>query len=196
MKENLSQINQFCNKEKSKRLNNVILFTYCTVSVRTNKVHVPAVVLPMVAVPPGLGHSGDLLVGDRGRHQWAVAGLSDQLGICRPTSVPYDGFCNFNLRQVHHQHTSWFVYIIETWRRFSIKDIRMIQYMYNRHTDDQKLHIYRQSNITDILTIQYYRHTKNPKLQTYRRSNLTDIQTVQYNKHIYKYNIIDIQTFN
>lgn len=93
-------------------------------------------------------------------------------------------FFNFSLRQVHHQHTSWFVYIIETWRRFSIKDIRMIQYMYNRHTDDQKLHIYRQSNITDILTIQYYRHTKNPKLQTYRRSNLTDIQTVQYNKHI------------
>lgn len=43
MKENLSQINQFFNKEKSKRLNNVILFTYCTVSVRTNKVHVPAV---------------------------------------------------------------------------------------------------------------------------------------------------------
>lgn len=68
--------------------------------------------------------------------------------------------------------------------------------MYNRHTDDQKLLIYRQSNITDISTIQYYRHTKNPKLQTYRRSNLTDIQTVQYNKHIYKYNIIDIQTFH
>lgn len=149
-KENLSQINQFFNKEKSKRLDNVILFTYCTVSVRTNKVHVPAVVLPMVAVPPGLGYSGDLLVGDRGRHQWAVAGLSDQLGICRPTSVPCDGFFNFSLRQVHHQHT----------------------------------------------TIQYYRHTKNPKLQTYRRSNLTDIQTVQYNKHIYKYNIIDIQTFH
>lgn len=69
MKENLSQINQFFNKEKSKRLNNVILYTYFTVSVRTNKVHVPAVVLPMVAVPPGLGYSGDLLVGDRGLHQ-------------------------------------------------------------------------------------------------------------------------------